>query len=249
VRAVLGLVVAAALASACARSPEEFSQEKPGGLAAEAHANGSAMMTTGARPYDLSAARSVQGTIDVKTVDVGDRMSDLQNIDRIDVTAEVQVGSDRYTVRSQQAMPRQPQGKYTTWFGVAYDHAQHGDTRIGTADLPRMEPTISLWGWAEVAKNGTVIGKDVPLHVMVNTKDPMRGVMLDVAGEDRSLLGAPDGYLVVHWPEIAGVSLPTGQHQAREVLGYLVLVALTALFGWLATSETARPARRARAVA
>ena len=105
-----------------------------------------------------------------------------------------------------------------------------------------MEPAISLWGWAEVAKNGTVIGKDVPLHVMVNTKDPMRGVMLDVAGEDRSLLGAPDGYLVVHWPEIASVTLPTAQHQLRELFGYIVLVVLTALFGWLATNE--RVARR-----
>src|SRR5437868_1635353 len=100
------MVAVAALAVGCARSPEEFSREKPGGLAAEAHAAGAAMMTSGARPYDMTGARSIQGTIDIKTVDVGDRMSDLQNIDQIDVTADLQVGSDRYTIKSQQAMPR-----------------------------------------------------------------------------------------------------------------------------------------------
>jgi hypothetical protein len=238
-RTVVTICAAVLLTAACARSPEDFSKDKPGGLRAEAHASGNAMMTTGARPYDMTGARSIQGTIDLTTVDVGDRMSALQNIDQIDVKAELRAGSDTYSVRSEQAMPRHPLGKYTTWFGVAYDHAQHGDTRIGTPELPRMEPAISLWGWAEVSKNGTVIGRNVPLHVMVNTKDPMRGVMIDVAGEDRSLLGATDGYLVAHWPEIASVSLPTSDHQRREIFGYGVLVLLVAIFGWLAENPTA----------
>lgn len=238
-RALVTLCAAILLTAGCARSPEEFSKDKPGGLRAEAHASGNAMMTTGVQPYDMSGARSIQGRIDVTTVDVGDRMSALQNIDQIDVRAELRAGSDTYTIRSEQAMPRHPLGKYTTWFGVAYDHAQHGDTRIGTPDLPRMEPAISLWGWAEVSKNGTVIGRNVPLHVMVNTKDPMRGVMIDVAGEDRSLLGAPDGYLVAHWPEIATVSLPSSEHQRREILGYAVLIVLVAIFGWLAENPMA----------
>jgi hypothetical protein len=235
-RLLLALAVAS-FAVACARSPEEFSQVKPGGLRAEAHSAGGAMMTTGARPYDMSGARQVQGTIDIVTIDEGDRWSGLQNIDEIDVNAEIRSGSDVYSIKSKQAMPHHPLGSYTTWFGVAYDHAQHGDTRIGTPDLPRMEPDVSLWGWAEVSKNGTVIGKNVPLHAMVNTKDPMRGITLDLAGEDRSLLGAPDGYIVAHWADIASVSLPTAEHQRREIFGYVVLLALVALFGWLALGE------------
>jgi hypothetical protein len=244
VNTVLRLIVIGVVTlTACARSPEEFSQVKPGGLRAEAHASGNAMMTAGQKPYDMTSARPVSGTIDIVTIDEGDRWSALQNIDEVDVKAEIRSGSDVYTIRSSQAMPHHPTSAYTTWFGVAYDHAQHGDTRIGTSELPRMEPAVSLWAWAEVSKNGTVIGKNVPLHAMVNTKDPMQGVMLDVAGEDRQLLGAPDGYLVVHWPQIASVSLPTEEHQRREILGYVVLVALVALFGWLVTSEPARASR------
>src|SRR3954471_13402111 len=234
------LALVALLLASCARSPEEFSQVKPGGLRAEAHASGDAMMTAGQRPYVMTGAKAVTGTIDIVTVDEGDRWSALQNIDEVDVKAEVRTGGDTYTIRSTQAMPHHPTSAYTTWFGVAYDHAQHGDTRIGTPDLPRMEPAVSLWAWAQVMKNGTVVGKNVPLHVMVNTKDPMQGVMMDVAGEDRSLLAAPDGYLIVHWAQIASVSLPTAEHQRREILGYVVLLALVLLFGWLALGEPAR---------
>jgi hypothetical protein len=236
-RVLITMVAAVTLLAGCARSPEEFSREKPGGLRAEAHASGNAMMVTGPKPYEMAGARTVQGTIDLTTVDVGDRWSPLQNTDVIDVRAELRAGSDTYTVRSTQAMPHHPTSKYTTWFGVAYDHAQHGDTRIGTAELPRMEPAVSLWAWADVEKNGTVIAHGAPLHVMVNTKDPMRGVTLDVAGEDKSLIGAPDGYLVAHWAEIASVTLPTEEHQRREILGYVVLVALVSGFGWLAIRD------------
>ena len=49
------------------------------------------------------------------------------------------------------AMPHHPLSSYTTWFGVALQQEQHGDTGIGTSRLPRVTPDISLWGWARVS--------------------------------------------------------------------------------------------------
>ena len=207
------------------------------GLHASATASGAAKAATGVDPYDMGRATTADGTIDVKVTDVGDRWSHLENTDLVDVHATLRIGGDTYDVTIDRAMPRHPLDQYTTWFGVALGQEQHGDTGIGTAELPRVSPEIALWGWAHVRKNGQDIAVSAPAHVMVMKGGPLKGVMLLVNDEDKGLIGAPDGYLSVAWPDVASLSLPSSEQAWRHFGGLVALVVLFAAFLWLASTE------------
>lgn len=109
----------------------------------------------------------------------------------------------------------------------------HGDTGIGTSKLPKVTPEIALWGWAEVSLNDEVIDRMASAHVMVMTDDPLRGVMLEVATEDKSLLALPDGYINVMWPEVGALEQPKAYERNRQWFGWLVMLGIIGLFGWL----------------
>lgn len=226
------LAVTVALLAACGNAAAD-----QGGLRASASGSGTVMVVAGDRPYDLARAQRGDGRIEIQTTDGGNRWSHLQNKDVVKVTAELTQGSDRISVVIDQPMPRHPHGKYTTWSGVVYEASQHGRTGIGTSELPVMTPEVSLWGYAEVSLNGRVVAKGAPAHVMVTTKGEGKGIALDVAGEDRSLVGFRDGYLVALWPEIAAISMPEAEERNREYLGWAVLLGVVLLFGWLAYNE------------
>jgi len=53
----------------------------------------------------------------------------------------------------------------------------YGNTGIGTDKLPKMKPQIALWGWAEIKRNGQVISRISPAHVMVSSSEPLPGIM------------------------------------------------------------------------
>src|SRR5688572_25607807 len=137
-------------------------------------------------------------------------------------------------------MPRHPLGAYTTWFGVVYWHEMHGDTGIGTSSIPKVKPDIALWGWAEVSRDGQVIARMVPAHIMVMTQAPMQGIMLEVATEDKNLPGVPDGYITAMWPTLAAISLPTTTVYGRQIAGWMALVLVVVLFGGLIFLERRR---------
>ena len=228
------LAVAAIVLAACGPS----SPRPATGLHASASASGAAKATTGSDPYDMTRTTAADGTIDVKVTDVGDRWSHLENTDLVDVHATLKIGSDAYDVTIDRAMPRHPLDRYTTWFGVALGHEQHGDTGIGTSKLPRVSPDIALWGWAHVRKNGQDIAISAPAHVMVTRGGPLKGVMLLVNDEDKGLLGAPDGYLSVSWPAVAALSVPSTEQAWRHFGGLGALLMLFAAFLWLARTES-----------
>ena len=114
-------------------------------------------------------------------------------------------------------MPRHYLGLYTTWPGVVYEAEMHGDTGIGTAKLPKVTPEIALWGYAEVYKGEELITKAAPAHIMVMENEPIKGIMLEVETEGKGLLGTPDGYLNVLWPEISSIQLPEKRKAAKRV--------------------------------
>lgn len=211
------------------------------GLPASASASGAGIMVVGPNPTDVNSTRPIEGTITVSTAEMGNRWSHVQNTDAMEVTAEfTSEDGAAYRIVINRPMPRHPLGAYTTWFGVVYWHEMHGDTGIGTSSIPKVKPDIALWGWAEVSRDGQVIAKMVPAHVMVMTQPPMQGIVLEVATEDKNLPGVPDGYITAMWPAITEIRLPTRQVYVRELAGWAALIAVVLIFGGLVYTERRR---------
>ena len=216
---------------------------KPRGLHAGASASGQALRITGPNPVDMASAQPAEGTITIRVVEGGNRWSPVQAKDWIELAADFTAPDGRYRVVVDKVMPRHPLGSYTTWNGVALNHDMHGETGIGTPKLPLMKPEISLYGWGKIWRDGQLVAAMAPVHAMVSTKDPMRGIMLEVDTEEKTLRDVPDGYLTVHWPTVANLRMPTATLRNVQILGWAGLIGLALLFGWLAWREE-RPRRR-----
>jgi hypothetical protein len=201
---------------------------------AAARASGDGMRVVGANPVDVKSTQPINGTIAIETWEKGNRWSHVQNTDAMRVVANFTSGGARYEVTIDKPMPRHPLGKYTTWSGVVYDHEMHGNTGIGTDKLPKMKPEIALWGWATVKRNGQELSRMAPAHVMVSSKEPLPGVMLEIDTEDKALNGEPDGYLHVMWHKVESLEMPKAQNHTRNILGWAGIIGLTVLFGALA---------------
>jgi hypothetical protein len=206
-------------------------------LVASAQSQGAGMLVVGDNPVDMKSTIPMTGRIAVKVVEGGNRWSHVQNTDSVEVTAEFTGGGSQWRVVVDRAMPRHPLGRYTTWNGVVFNHAMHGDTGIGTAKLPEMRPAIALYGWGSVWKDGQLVSKMAFTHVMVTTAGVMQGVMLEVETEDKALLAAPEGYLTAMWHDIDAIRLPNEETRAREIIGWITLILLTLLSCWLARRE------------
>ncbi|MQX45677.1 hypothetical protein [Sinorhizobium medicae] len=210
-------------------------------LLASARASGQGMRVVGPDLTNMQRTQPITGDISIETSEMGNRWSHVQNTDGMRVAATFTSGGTRYEITVEKPMPRHPLGQYTTWSGVVYDHEMHGDTGIGTAKLPTMKPEIALWGWGTVKRDGQVIAAMAPVHVMVSSGDrPMPGIMLEVDTEDKTLTAEPDGYIHVMWPKVEQLQMPTAQTQTRMIVGWIAMIGIAGLFGWLAYSETGR---------
>jgi hypothetical protein len=214
------------------------------GLKATASAFGEGIRVTGPNPVDMKSSKPMTGTIKVETVEMGNRWSHVQNTDALKVRADFSSGDTKYEVTIDKPMPRHPLGQYTTWSGVVYDHDMHGDTGIGTGKLPKMRPDIALWGWAEVKRNDEIIAKMAPAHVMVTSKGAMPGIMLEIDTEQKTLAAEPDGYINVMWHKIDKLEMPSSATWTRLIIGWVALVGIVLLLGWLAYSEPSPPRTR-----
>jgi hypothetical protein len=213
-------------------------------LRATARASGDGMRVVGADPVNMKSTQPMNGSITIETWEMGNRWSHVQNTDAMKVVANFSSGGARYEVTIDKPMARHPLGRYTTWSGVVYEHEMHGDTGIGTAKLPKMKPEIALWGWAEIKKNGQVISRMTPGHVMVSSSGPLPGIMLELDTEDKALVPEPDGYLHVMWHKIDALEMPTAHNRTRMIIGWAALIGIVVLFGALTWNQ---PDRRRRA--
>lgn len=216
---IVGLIVALGAGWSLANRPDA------GGIEVGARAAGDALIVQGPEPLALAAAAPASGRVDVQAIDEGGRWSALQSKDTMDATAEFTHPADgaTYRVVMRTPMRQEPQGAYTTWFGVSLGHAHHGDTGIDSPALPRVAAELALWSLADVYRNGQLIAAGRPAHLMVvrNDQGQLPGqVLLTVATEARDLPGVPDGYLTVAWREVAELTTPATQgidlHQVRE---------------------------------
>lgn len=202
-------------------------------------------MVVGADPVNMQSTVPVEGSIELVVNDLGDRWSHIQNTDEIFAKADFTAKGTHYYIEAHKPMPRHPLGAYTTWGGVVYRHNMHGDTGIGTGKIPKVKPDIALWAWGTVTKNGTLISKMAPIHIMVmKTDKTMPGIMLEVASEGKELLGTPDGYLTVHWPKIKEFEFPTQAIRMRQFAGWAALIGFVLLFWWLLSREALCNRRR-----
>ncbi|MBI3968070.1 MAG: hypothetical protein HY329_20725 [Chloroflexi bacterium] len=186
------------------------------GIEVGATASGDALITRGAQPYALESAVPASGRLESQAVDTGGRWSPLQSKDTMQLTAELTHPGDgaSYRVVMNTPMRQEPEGRYTTWFGVSLGHAHHGDTGIDSSALPRVASELALWGYADVYRNGTLIAGGKPAHMMVVRKDQGQlpgQVFLSVATEKKDLPGTPDGYLNVIWRKVDTLSTPATQ--------------------------------------
>jgi hypothetical protein len=233
-------VLAIPLLAIISLTPQQ-ADAKPRGLHAAASASGTAHRVVGPNPVNFRSVQPAQGSISLKVVEGGNRWSHVQGRDWVELSADFVAADGRYRVVADKVMPRHPLGLYTTWNGVALNHDMHGETGIGTAKLPLMKPEISLYGWGRVWRNGQLIASMAPVHAMVSTKQPMAGIMLEVDTEEKNLRDVPGGYLTVHWPMVAGLRMPSATLRNVQILGWIGLIGLALLFGWLAWREERRP--------
>lgn len=203
-------------------------------MPASARASGDGMRIVGPNPVDLKSTQPINGSITIQTGEKGNRWSHVQGTDSMNVKSAFTSGNAKYEVTIDRPMPRHPLGKYTTWSGVVYEHEMHGDTGIGTHNLPKMKPEIALWGWAEVKRNGEVISRMTPAHIMVSSNGPVPGIMLEIDTEDKALVGEPEGYIHVMWHKVDALEMPTTQMHLRTILGWIGLIGIVILFGGLA---------------
>ncbi len=212
-----------------------------GRMAVSARTTETGKMVVGSDPYNLNNTQDMEGSIAISAVDVGNRWSHIQNIDEMNVVANFQSGDSSYKVTIDKAMQRHPLGRYATWMGVALNHSMHGKTGIGTDKVPEVKPEIALWGYAQVERDGQVIAKMAPAHVMVMTKEPLKGIALEVDAEDKTLRDIPNGYVHVMWSNIDSITLPTRERENRELFGWVVLIGINAIFWYLIQQERVTP--------
>ena len=71
---------------------------------------------------------------------------------------------------------------------------------------------------------------------MVTEKGPLKGVMLEVDTEEKTLPDVPDGYLHFMWPAVDSLVLPKDHLRGREIAGWVGLIGLLVLFLMLGRS-------------
>ena len=212
----LGLAVLLGAGAALASGIALARQPDAPGLEVGATASGEALVARGPDPYALGQAAPTSARIEARAVETGDRWSPLQSKDTMEVTAEFRDPRDgaAYRVAMNTPMRQEPQGRYTTWFGVSLGHAHHGDTGIDTPALPRVASELALWGYADVYRDGQLVAGGKPAHVMVVKKEQgsLPGqVFLSVGTEEKDLVGVPDGYINVVWRKVDGLSTASTQ--------------------------------------
>lgn len=139
-------------------------------------ASGRALMVVGPDPYTLDRTRPVQGAITL----LASGLAGLTSAGWL--RAEVTVGPARFTVEA--------------------DALSLRTVAASAGPIPAVGPRIVAWGRARVRRGGAVVAARVPTVVTVMVDPPLRGVSLEVGTWERSVPGAPGGYLHVMWWDV-----------------------------------------------
>ena len=135
--------------------------------------------------------------------------------DRVTIEASV-AGADgaSYRIEAKKPMVADPQGRFTTWYGVGFDVWHHGRSGVGVADLPPTKSNVAVYALGNITTKGELIATGVPVHVMTSSKEGAK-LELHVGDPEFPLPGIPDGYLRVVWSGYDG-----GYDQASDYARY-----------------------------
>ena len=166
-------------------------------------------------PFGNHVAK-ISGTIQV---DATDRTENLlpdapYTRDSASVTAEfVTEDGAKWKVVQTRVAPRLKNGKPKLFAGVGIDKIVHGNTGKENPLMPKMNAALTMWGFADVYKDGALVKKDALLHIMVTsrarsltdghytdydvTAQPIEEIHLFLNPANK--LPAPGGFLHVNW--------------------------------------------------
>jgi hypothetical protein len=164
-------------------------------------------------------------TLRMSVVNRNTHRTPLPPHDRVAIEAVVP-GADgaTYSIEATKPMVADPQGRFTTWFGVGFDVWHHGRSGIGVASLPPTNSNVAVYALGNVSANGELIAAGVPVHVMTTDREGAR-LELHVGDPEFPLPLVPDGYLRVVWPGYEG-GYDKASDYARYAWGSGVLIVL-----------------------
>ncbi|MFQ5767681.1 MAG: hypothetical protein ACE5ID_06825 [Acidobacteriota bacterium] len=119
----------------------------------------------------------------------------------------------KWKVIQTRVAPRLKDGTPKLFAGVGMDEIVHGDTGKENPFMPKMKAALTMWGFADVYKDGEIVKTDALLHIMVTsrarslkdgrygdydvTDQPIEEIHLFLNPANK--LPAPGGFLHVNW--------------------------------------------------
>jgi hypothetical protein len=199
----------------------------PGGDDAELRASGAAQVERGTW-YSDDFERG-EAELLLVAEDRGGRVTPLEPHDELAISARVAYpDGETYAITVERPLVDDPLGRHGTWWGVGLDVWHHGESGIGTDELPAVRSEVAVFGVGEVRVGGDVIASGVPVHVMTGEDELPGRLELNVGDEETPVVGLPDGHLRVVWDDYSGGAERTPTW-TRYAVGGVVLVAVLGL--------------------
>jgi len=126
----------------------------------------------GPTPFGNRVAR-ISGTIHVEATDrTGDLLPDAPYTrDSASVEAEfVTADGAKWKIVQTRVAPRLKDGTPKLFAGVGIDQIVHGNTGRENPLMPKMKAALTMWGFADVYKDGALVKADALLHIMVTSR-------------------------------------------------------------------------------
>ncbi len=167
------------------------------------------------------------GNIDITAVDyLHDRITPLPPHDQLAIKSTVKVVGHTFDVIVDRPMVNDPSGRFTTWQGTSIMQEHHGLSGIGTSKLPNIRADFLAFGLGNIAMDGTVVARGVPVHVMTAETGLPGKLELDVGDEASGAIpGLPDGHLRILWDNYQA-TLPLAAERNRIIGGVIFLILL-----------------------
>jgi hypothetical protein len=181
-----------------------------------------------------------QATLSLAAEDRVRKVTPLEPHDRVSVSAQIQHPDGRtYDVSATQPVVSDPAGRHTTWWGVGLDVWHHGESGIGTDEIPAVRAEVAVFALGQVAVAGRPIAVNVPVHVMTGSGGEFGGRLeLDVGDPAALIPGIPAGHLRVVWADYEGGA--DEAHLGRYAVGGVTLAVLLLLGLWINSPARAR---------